>query len=362
MRAWHKPQGTGWLTSPVQTRLELKRQWRDDGGQYSVAEFEQIRRGYLVNARRLDVALGRILDALKALRLWEHTIVCFHADHGLSLGEYGVAGKGKLLDVDVRVPFVIRAPSMPLVPPESVRLIDQVVELVDVYPTLCDLAGIPCPRRRGEDSSADTGRANWRVGAWQPGVLVAEGAHASGHAKNRSVASNGENGVGESEAAGGGGGDGRGDGAGKSRGSLMGQRHSHSLFEVHPPLDGRSLVSSLLNSLQRHPSATREASPEGTNQSPFGRGHNVADAADAVDAASAMVHAASAMVHAISVYPRCTPGPPSFSLSCNGESATSISVMGTSVVSMHRSSQSTPIPPLSRHRQVLKASLLMGRP
>ena len=60
-------------------------------------------------------------------------------------GRYGFAHlKGKLLDVDLRVPMIIRAPG-------ALRgRVSQPVELVDMYPTICDLAGIPCPpRRRG---------------------------------------------------------------------------------------------------------------------------------------------------------------------------------------------------------------------
>jgi arylsulfatase A-like enzyme len=93
-----------------------------------------------------DSSIGEVITALKEQPArWRSTVLVFHADHGLSLGEYGFAHlKGKLLDVDLRVPMIIRAPG-------ALRgRVSQPVELVDMYPTICDLAGIPCPpRRRG---------------------------------------------------------------------------------------------------------------------------------------------------------------------------------------------------------------------
>lgn len=149
LRLWEKPRGTGAFASPEQSRLENKHNWpAADGGEVSVQLHEAYRRGYLVNARRFDDAFGRVLATVRRLGLWTSTIVCFHGDHGLSLGEYGVTGKGKLLDVDVRVPWVIRAPQMPAVAAGSRRTLHSIVELIDVFPTLCDLAAIRCPRRR----------------------------------------------------------------------------------------------------------------------------------------------------------------------------------------------------------------------
>ncbi len=61
-----------------------------------------------------DVALGTLLGTVKRVGRWEDTIIVFHSDHGLSLGEFGhLYHKGKLLDVDTRVPLKIRAPLPP---------------------------------------------------------------------------------------------------------------------------------------------------------------------------------------------------------------------------------------------------------
>ena len=66
----------------------------------------------MANERKWDDALGVVLDGVRHLQMWDSTVIVVHADHGLSVGEFGVRGKGKLLDVDTRVPMVIRLPRL----------------------------------------------------------------------------------------------------------------------------------------------------------------------------------------------------------------------------------------------------------
>ena len=116
-----------------------------------LAKWEEWRRGYRAAEAKLDRAWGELLDELEAPpSLAGGTIVVFHGDHGLSGGEYGSSGKGKLLDVDTRVPLWMRAPGTAAGPN---RRLQTPVELLDVFPTLCDLARIPCPRRVEWDSA-----------------------------------------------------------------------------------------------------------------------------------------------------------------------------------------------------------------
>lgn len=68
-------------------RLQARGQWSDESGEKSVEETELIRRGYTLNAHRFDTALLGLLDTVKTLGVWDSTIVLFHGDHGLSLGE-----------------------------------------------------------------------------------------------------------------------------------------------------------------------------------------------------------------------------------------------------------------------------------
>jgi arylsulfatase A-like enzyme len=76
---------------------------------------------------------------LDRLGLNENTIVVLFGDHGYHLGEQGLWGKTTNFELDTRVPLIVRAPGMKAAGKSSVSL----VELVDLYPTLAELAGLP---------------------------------------------------------------------------------------------------------------------------------------------------------------------------------------------------------------------------
>jgi uncharacterized sulfatase len=98
-------------------------------------------RGYLACVSYVDEQAGRVLDALKRLDLEQNTIVVFAADHGWHLGEHGLWHKRSLFEESARVPFIVAASGMQ----GNGRRSTSLVELLDVYPTLCDLAGVPAP-------------------------------------------------------------------------------------------------------------------------------------------------------------------------------------------------------------------------
>ncbi len=88
----------------------------------------------------IDEQIGRILAALDRLALRERTIVTLLGDHGFHLGERGKWGKyGSLYDSATRVPLILDVPGRD--PARCARL----VELVDVFPTLAELAGLASP-------------------------------------------------------------------------------------------------------------------------------------------------------------------------------------------------------------------------
>lgn len=98
-------------------------------------------RAYLACVSYVDAQAGRLLAALRRLGLEENTIVVFASDHGWHLGEHGLWHKRSLFEESARVPFIVRAPGMKA----NGRRCDSLIELLDVYPTLCDLCGIPAP-------------------------------------------------------------------------------------------------------------------------------------------------------------------------------------------------------------------------
>jgi arylsulfatase A-like enzyme len=104
---------------------------------------EQNRQGlavYYAVISHLDAEVGRLLKALERLRLERNTLVLFTSDHGLAMGSHGLRGKQNMYEHSVGVPLVVRGPGI-----DPGRRSDAQCYLRDLYPTVCDLAGIEIP-------------------------------------------------------------------------------------------------------------------------------------------------------------------------------------------------------------------------
>ena len=106
------------------------------------AEFAQeVRRHYAACVTYADAQVGRLLERLQENGLSENTIVLLWGDHGWHLGEHAIWGKHALYEESLRSPLVISYRGLPQPGVPS----DGLVETLDVFPTLCDLAGLPKP-------------------------------------------------------------------------------------------------------------------------------------------------------------------------------------------------------------------------
>lgn len=101
-----------------------------------------LRHGYYAAITHVDAQLGRLLGVLDELSLADSTVVAFHGDHGWHLGEQGEWTKKTNFELGTRVPLFIRAPQFKW---SYGTHSSELAELVDVYPTLAELAGLPPP-------------------------------------------------------------------------------------------------------------------------------------------------------------------------------------------------------------------------
>ena len=98
-------------------------------------------RGYLAATSFMDAQAGRVLDAVKEMGLQDNTIIIFTGDHGWHLGEHNLWHKRSLFEESARVPFMVFAPGMK----GNGQRCASLAEMLDVFPTLCDLTGVPAP-------------------------------------------------------------------------------------------------------------------------------------------------------------------------------------------------------------------------
>jgi len=92
---------------------------------------------YYAMISHLDFEIGRILDALRASGQFENTIIVLSGDNGLALGSHGLMGKQNNYDHSVHVPLLMMGPGIP----KGERR-DTFCYLIDIYPTLCQMAGV----------------------------------------------------------------------------------------------------------------------------------------------------------------------------------------------------------------------------
>lgn len=109
-----------------------------------IEKAKELKHGYYAGVSFIDVQVGRVMKELQKLGLDENTIVILFGDHGFLLGEHGLWSKNVNYEEASRTAFMINLP-----PSMNVRkghfVTDALCGLIDMYPTLCDLAGLSIP-------------------------------------------------------------------------------------------------------------------------------------------------------------------------------------------------------------------------
>jgi iduronate 2-sulfatase len=98
--------------------------------------------GYFAAVSYMDAQLGRVLDELDRLKLAERTIIVLWGDHGWHLGDHGIWCKHTNYEQATHIPLLVVAPGVTKAGGRTTSL----AETVDLYPTLCELVGLPIPQ------------------------------------------------------------------------------------------------------------------------------------------------------------------------------------------------------------------------
>jgi iduronate 2-sulfatase len=114
--------------------------WNSNDKQLDDTKRRLLRRAYWACISFADAQIKRVLDTVDELGLREKTIIVFWSDHGYHLGEHSTWQKQMCFERVARVPLIISAPQL-----SAGKTCPATVELIDLYPTLSDLAGLQTP-------------------------------------------------------------------------------------------------------------------------------------------------------------------------------------------------------------------------
>ncbi|MBN1558400.1 MAG: sulfatase-like hydrolase/transferase [Lentisphaerae bacterium] len=110
--------------------------WPCATDQLTEEQVQTTKRHYYATCTLVDDWVGRIVDTLKQRGLYENTIIVYTSDHGDLLGDHGLVYKQCFYEQSVRVPLIVHAPAR-----FAARRSTELVELIDLFPTFCELGG-----------------------------------------------------------------------------------------------------------------------------------------------------------------------------------------------------------------------------
>ena len=98
---------------------------------------DSLKRGYYASVSFVDACVGKLVAGLKERGLYENTVIVLWGDHGWKLGDHNGWGKMTNFYIDTHVPLIIKGANQ-----QEGKQIKALSELVDIFPTLCDLTGV----------------------------------------------------------------------------------------------------------------------------------------------------------------------------------------------------------------------------
>lgn len=132
------PAGYAEQMRPLISHAETMQKPRAD---YTIEDWQMRRAMYLGSTRFIDDEIGRLLAHLRETDRERDTVVVFTTDHGDTLGDHWLDGKGTHhYDKSIRTPLIIRDPRRG----PAGAVVDRLTSSLDLFPTLCDLAGADC--------------------------------------------------------------------------------------------------------------------------------------------------------------------------------------------------------------------------
>ncbi|MBT8037363.1 MAG: sulfatase [Verrucomicrobiae bacterium] len=133
-----KPEGVS--TWHASWEFRKYKSWGNDARTDDVFATE-VRKHYAACVTYADAQVGRLIEHLKKLKLTDDTIIVLWGDHGWHLGEHNIWGKHALFEESLRSPLIVHVPGN-----KQQKEVNTIVESIDIYPTLCDFAGLVTPK------------------------------------------------------------------------------------------------------------------------------------------------------------------------------------------------------------------------
>lgn len=115
--------------------------WPDGPGIVTPESARVLKHGYYASVSYIDAQIGKVLDELERLDLSKSTIVVLWSDHGWHLGEHTMFGKMSNFEIATRSPLIIKVPGSKA----KGKMLNQLTESIDIYPTLAELCGLKYP-------------------------------------------------------------------------------------------------------------------------------------------------------------------------------------------------------------------------